>query len=70
MSTVEERLSALESEVQAVKRQLASMGRPRAWLDEVAGSMDGWPEFEEVLRLGREFRKSESDSVDTQDDGG
>ncbi len=60
MSTMEERLSALESEVQAVKRQLATMGKPRAWLDEVAGSMDPWPEFEEVLRLGQEFRQSEA----------
>ena len=62
MSTVEERLSALESDVEAVKRQLARMGKPRAWLDEVAGSMDQWPEFEEVLRLGREFRQSACDT--------
>ena len=41
MSTVEERLSVLESEVQAVKRQLAKMENPRAWLDEVVGSMAG-----------------------------
>ncbi len=58
MSTVEERLSALESEVQAVKRELAKMEKKPAWLDEVAGSMDQWPEFEEVLRLGREFREA------------
>jgi hypothetical protein len=58
MSAVEDRLSALESEVQAVKLQLARMGKPRPWLDEVAGSMDDWPEFEEVLRLGRAFRQS------------
>ena len=62
MSTMEERLSALESEVEAVKRQLARMGKPRAWLDEIAGSMDPWPEFEEVLRLGRELRQSEQDA--------
>ena len=70
MSTVEERLSALESEVQAVKRQLVRMGKPRAWLDEVAGSMDEWPEFEEVLRLGREFRQSACDAPGTVGDGG
>ena len=61
MSTVEDRLSALESEVQAVKRQLARLAQPRAWLDEVAGSMDPWPEFEEVLRLGRAYRQSVCD---------
>lgn len=69
MSTVEERLSALESEVQGVKRQLARMEKPRAWLDEVAGSMDPWPEFEEVLRLGREFRESARDAPDTAREG-
>lgn len=70
MSTVEERLSALESEVQAVKRQLAKMGKPRAWLDDVAGSMEAWPEFEEVLRLGREFRESVGDAPETTGNGG
>lgn len=70
MSTVEERLSALESELQAVKRQLARIEKPRAWLDEVAGSMDEWPEFEEVLRLGREFRQSVCDEPDSVGDGG
>jgi hypothetical protein len=70
MSTVEERLSALESELRAVKRQLTTMGKPRAWLDEVAGSMDEWPEFEEVLRLGREFRESASDAPGAVADGG
>ena len=69
MATVEERLSALESEVDGVKRQLARMGKPRAWLDEVAGSMDQWPEFEEVLRLGREFRESARDLPDAPGEG-
>ena len=44
--------------MEEMKRQLASPGKPRAWLDEVAGSLEEWPEFEEVLRLGREFRRS------------
>jgi hypothetical protein len=67
---MEERLSALESELQSVKRQLATLGNRRTWLDEVAGSMDPWPEFEEVLRLGREFRQSEGDTPGTADEGG
>lgn len=64
MSSVEDRISALESEIAAVKRQLAAIAKPRPWLDEVAGSMDPWPEFEEVLRLGREFRRSAADVLD------
>lgn len=69
MLTVEERLSVLEAEVQAVKRQLAKMGKPRAWLDDIAGSMDPWPEFEEVLRLGREFRQAVVDAPGSAGEG-
>jgi len=64
MATVEDRLSTLESELEGVKRRLAAMHKPRAWLEEVAGSMDDWPEFEEVVRLGREFRQSVTDPAD------
>lgn len=53
-----------------VGRQVAKVGPPRAWLDEVAGSMDAWPEFEEVLRLGQEFRQSAADEPGTASDGG
>jgi hypothetical protein len=61
MADVEERIAALESELAAVKRQLATLTKPRAWLDDVAGSMNAWPEFDEVVRLGREWRESVSD---------
>jgi hypothetical protein len=62
MSTVEERLSALESAMEDVKLRLAARQIPHAWLDEVAGSLQEWSEFEEVLRLGREFRRSVTDT--------
>ncbi len=65
MSTVGNRLSALKSEVRAVKHQLAKMSAHRPWLDEIAGSMDPWPEFEETSQLGREFRRSARDTPDT-----
>ena len=65
MATVEDRLSALESAMDEVRRELTGTRRPRAWLDEVAGSLQEWPEFAEVLRLGREFRKSVVDPEDT-----
>lgn len=58
MGNVEDRIFALESELAVVKRQLAALSKPRAWLDDVAGSMDRWPEFEDVARLGREWRQS------------
>ena len=63
MATVEDRLSALEE----VKRELTSTRGLRAWHDEVVGSLQEWPEFAAVLRLGREFRKSVVDPEDTAD---
>jgi hypothetical protein len=66
---MEERLAALESELQVVKSHLATIGKPRVWLDDIAGSMDDWPEFGEVLRLGREFRESVRDASATPSDG-
>ncbi len=69
MSTVDSRLTALESELQAVKDQLARISEHRPWLDEIAGSMDTWPEFEEALQLGREFRRSVCDTPDTATTG-
>ena len=69
MSTVEDRLSLLEAAMQDVKRLLATDREPRAWLDDVSGSMRDWPEFDEVLRLGREYRSGLCDS-DNVDNGG
>lgn len=60
MATVEDRLSALESELADVKRQLKSLQPAPNWLDRIVGSMDEWPEFKEVLRLGREIRRADS----------
>jgi hypothetical protein len=58
MATVEERLSALESAMEDLKLRLAGKPIPSAWFDKVAGSLEEWPEFEEVLHLGHEFRQS------------
>jgi hypothetical protein len=62
MATVEDRLSALEQAMQDVRRRLENKPQPRAWLDDVSGSLEPWPEFEEVLKLGREYRNSVVDS--------
>ncbi len=54
--------------MEQVRRELAGTRRPRAWLDEVAGSLQDWPEFAEVLRLGRDFRNSLVDPDDSGDE--
>jgi hypothetical protein len=55
-ATVEQRLDALERAVADLQRQ-APVGQP--WWERVAGSMKDLPEFDEVLRLGREARDAD-----------
>ncbi len=60
-SSLEERLATLEQEVAYIKRQLSAVGTNGNWVDEVSGSMKPFPEFDDVVRLGREFRESTDD---------
>lgn len=60
---VEDRLNVLERELAEVKVELArvaaqSNGARPDWLDVMEGSMSEFPEFDEMVRLGREYRKS------------
>ena len=55
-TTLEDRVKVLENEVAELKRRAAS--GPKNWLDRVLGSMEKHPGFQEVLRLGREFRET------------
>lgn len=58
--SLEERMTALESELQTLKDEVRSLSSSKAkpsWIDKVSGSMADFPEFEEVVRLGREWRK-------------
>lgn len=59
--TIEERLSTLERELADIKCRLDHDNEPRDWLDKISGSMQRFPEFEDVIRLGRELRQSQSD---------
>ena len=58
--SLEQRVALLEDEVAEIKRQIAASGTTyNSWLDAMAGSMKEFPEFEEVLRLGAEWRKAQ-----------
>ena len=57
--TIEERLSELEARVEQLareKRTVASEATP--WWRRVAGRFKDNPEFDEAMRLGREYRQS------------
>jgi hypothetical protein len=56
--SLEERVTALEKDLAELKETVAKLiPKPPRWED-VVGSMNDFPEFEEVLQLGREFRKN------------
>ena len=56
--TVEERLSALEQELRELKQQVTVQHEQRSWIEQIAGTFKDDAEFEEIVRLGREFRKA------------
>ena len=55
----EDRLATLEAEIAQIKSLLGGLQPPQNWLDRVVGSMSQYPDFQEVLRLGREFRQAD-----------
>lgn len=62
MVTVDERLNTLESELnemrQQLTRQIESLCEQFSsnWIDRISGSFRDVPEFDEVLRRGRQVR--------------
>jgi hypothetical protein len=56
--TVEERLSALEQELRELKQQVTVQKDQRSWIEKIAGTFKDDLDFEEIVRLGREFRKA------------
>lgn len=56
--TVEERLTALEKELQELKQHVTRQKDQRSWIEKIAGTFKDDPDFDEIVRLGREFRKA------------
>ena len=57
-TSLEERMTALEAEVARLKKALESEARPLPWWKKIVGVYKDDPEFEEAMRLGREYRES------------
>jgi hypothetical protein len=55
-STIESRLEAVEDAIAELKRKLEAQPSAPNWLDHVIGIFKDESEFDEVIRLGREFR--------------
>ncbi len=59
MASVEERLAKVEKEVAELKAK-SQVETPRVgWSKKVEGSFESDPEYDEILRLGREERQAD-----------
>ena len=56
---LEQRLTALETTVSALQRQLAALLSTPDWVEQMSGAFKDDPAFEEVIALGRAFRMAE-----------
>lgn len=57
--TVEDRLAQVEKEVGFLKRQLNGLRSKDHWIDQITGSFKDDPDFDEVLRLGKQIRQAD-----------
>lgn len=59
MQTLEDRITIIEAELETLKRKIEDkeVTKPRGWRS-VVGVFADDPEFEEAMRLGREYRES------------
>jgi hypothetical protein len=70
---LEKRVAQLEADVAELKRRLQVPaespsevpGELPEWIKRISGRMKDYPEFEEVLRLGREIRQADRPPEDT-----
>ena len=56
---LEARLLAVETALREIQRRLAILPPAPNWLDEIIGSFEDDPAFEEVIALGRAFREAQ-----------
>ena len=59
---MEVRLSAVENELAQLRAAVFHERQPRPWYEAMVGSMKDFPEFEEVIRLGRAARDADETS--------
>jgi hypothetical protein len=58
-TTIEGRLEAVEGAIEELRRKIEPRAINPNWLEQITGILRDFPEFEEVIRLGREFRMAD-----------
>jgi len=62
--TIEQRLTKVEQELQFLKTQAQSDSLKPGWISNITGSFKDDPEFDEILRLGKEIREDDQPGDD------
>ena len=57
-SSLEERVSALEEDIARIKEAAERDRNQLPWWEQIAGTFKNDPDYEEAMRLGREYRES------------
>jgi len=59
-SSLEERVAELEAEVKQLKQKHNAAGSQdnRPWWEQIRGTVKDDPDYDEAMRLGREYRES------------
>jgi len=61
---IERRVAALEREVAELKQRFNNGNPSVNWIERITGSMVDFPEFEDVIRYGREIREADGRAID------
>jgi hypothetical protein len=64
ISNLEERMAHVERDIEDLRSRVNGLRAKGNWIDQITGSFKDDPEFDEILRLGREIRRS--DRADTE----
>jgi hypothetical protein len=57
-SQLEQRVADLEAEVATLKRKLEKLDRTTPWWEQIAGTFENDPIYDQAMQLGRKYRQS------------
>ena len=68
-ATLEERVTVVEQELAELKQQVKGEPKRLPWWEKIAGTFANNPEYDEAMRLGREWRQSQREDYDCDEEG-